>query len=117
MGARTNVKREGDCGERTRELMARHYLEWMEEFYNSEDKRLFLSMDGGDMFNHAVTLILQDSKFQAYETDEEIIINIRRRISNVFTEIKRDHQQLKAKYNADNQQADKIANEEERREA
>ena len=117
MGARTNVKREGDCGERTRELMARHYLEWMGEVYNSEDKRLFLSMDGGDMFNHAVTLILQDSKFQAYETDEEIIINIRRRISNVFTEIKRDHQQLKAKYNADNQQADKIANEEERREA
>lgn len=117
MGARTNVKREGDCGERTRELLARHYLEWMEEFYNSDDRRLFLSMDGGDMFNHAVTLILQDSKFQTYKTDDEIISNIRRRIGNVITEIRRDHQELKAKYNADNQQADKIANEEERREA
>ena len=113
MGARTNVKREGDCGERTREIIARNYLQWMEEFYNSEDKRLYLSMDGGDMFNQAITLILQDSKFQSCETDEEIIINIRRRISNVITEIKRDHQQLKAKYNADNKQTDSIADEEE----
>ena len=113
MGARTNVKREGDCGERTREIIARNYLQWMEEFYNSEDKRLYLSMDGGDMFNQAITLILQDSKFQSYETDEEIVGNIRRRIGNVITEIKRDHQQLKAKYNADNKQTDSIADEEE----
>ncbi len=113
MGARTNVKREGDCGERTREIIARNYLQWMEEFYNSEDKRLYLSMDGGDMFNQAITLILQDSKFQSYKTDEEIISNIRRRIGNVITEIRRDHQQLKAKYNADNKQTDNIADEEE----
>ena len=113
MGARTNVKREGDCGERTREIIARNYLQWMEEFYNSEDKRLYLSMDGGDMFNQAITLILQDSKFQSYETDEEIVSNIRRRIGNVITEIRRDHQQLKAKYNADNKQTDSIADEEE----
>ena len=114
MGARTNVKREGDCGERTREIIARNYLQWMEEFYNSGDKRLFLSMDGGDMFNQAITLILQDSKFQSYKTDEEIVSNIRRRIGNVITEIKRDHQQLKAKYNADNKQAEEIADKEER---
>ena len=113
MGARTNVKREGDCGERTREIIARNYLQWMEEFYNSEDKRLYLSMDGGDMFNQAITLILQDSKFQSYKTDEEIISNIRRRIGNVITEIRRDHQQLKAKYNADNKQTDSIADKEE----
>ena len=113
MGARTSVKREGDCGERTREIIARNYLQWMEEFYNSEDKRLYLSMDGGDMFNQAITLILQDSKFQSYKTDEEIISNIRRRIGNVITEIRRDHQQLKAKYNADNKQTDSIADEEE----
>ena len=113
MGARTSVKREGDCGERTREIIARNYLQWMEEFYNSEDKRLYLSMDGGDMFNQAITLILQDSKFQSYKTDEEIISNIRRRIGNVITEIRRDHQQLKAKYNADNKQTDNIADEEE----
>ena len=113
MGARTNVKREGDCGERTMEIIARNYLQWMEEFYNSEDKRLYLSMDGGDMFNQAITLILQDSKFQSYETDEEIISNIRRRIGNVITEIRRDHQQLKAKYNADNKQTDNIADKEE----
>ena len=81
--------------------------------YNSEDKRLYLSMDGGDMFNQAITLILQDSKFQSYKTDEEIISNIRRRIGNVITEIRRDHQQLKAKYNADNKQTDSIADEEE----
>ena len=113
MGARTNVKREGDCGERTREIIARNYLQWMEEFYNSEDKRLYLSMDGGDMFNQAITLILQDSKFQSHKTDEEIISNIRRRIGNVITEIRRDHQQLKAKYNADNKQTDNIADKEE----
>ena len=113
MGARTNVKREGDCGERTREIIARNYLQWMEEFYNSEDKRLYLSMDGGDMFNQAITLILQDSKFQSDKSDEEIISNIRRRIGNVITEIRRDHQQLKAKYNADNKQTDSIADEEE----
>ena len=113
MGARTNVKREGDCGERTREIIARNYLQWLEEFYNSEDKRLYLSMDGGDMFNQAITLILQDSKFQSYKTDEEIISNIRRRIGNVITEIRRDHQQLKAKYNADNKQTDNIADKEE----
>ena len=113
MGARTNVKREGDCGERTREIIARNYLQWMEEFYNSGDRRLYLSMDGGDMFNHAVTLILQDSKFQSCKTDEEIISNIRRRISNVITEIKRDHQQLRSKYNADNKQTDKIEDKEE----
>ena len=65
------------------------------------------------MFNQAVTLILQDSKFQSYKTDEEIISNIRRRIGNVITEIRRDHQQLKAKYNADNKQTDNIADEEE----
>ena len=92
MGARTNVKREGDCGERTREIIARNYLQWMEEFYNSGDRRLYLSMDSGDMFNQAITLILQYSKFQSCKTDEEIISNIRRRISNVITEIKRDHQ-------------------------
>ena len=70
-------------------------------------------MDGGDMFNQAITLILQDSKFQSYKTDEDIISNIRRRIGNVITEIRRDHQQLKAKYNADNKQTDSIADEEE----
>lgn len=113
MGARTNVTREGDCGERTREIIARNYLQWMEEFYNSEDRRLYLSMDGGDMFNSAITLILQDDKFQSCKTDEEIISNIRRRIGNVITEIKRDHQQHKSKYNADNQQAEKIADKEE----
>ena len=88
-------------------------MQWMEWFYSSGDKRLYLSMDGGDMFNQAITLILQDNKFQTYETDEEIISNIRRRIGNVITEIKRDHQQLKAKYNADNKQTDSIADEEE----
>lgn len=112
MGARTNLKREGDCGERTRELVARHYLEWMEEFHKSGDKRLFLSMDGKDMFNNAITLILQDSKFQAYKTDEEIISNIKRRIGNVITEIKKDWNESKSKY-ADNQQTDKIADKEE----
>ena len=65
------------------------------------------------MFNQAITLILQDSKFQSCKTDEEIITNIRRRISNVITEIKRDHQQLKAKYNDDKKQTDSIADEEE----
>lgn len=114
MGARTNVKREGDCGERTREIIARNYLQWMEEFYNSGDRRLYLSMDSGDMFNQAITLILQDSKFQSCKTDEEIISNIRRRISNVITEIKRDHQQFRSKYNADNKQAEEIADKEER---
>ena len=85
----------------------------MEVMYNSGDKRLYLSMDGGDMFNQAITLILQDSKFQSYKTDEEIVSNIRRRIGNVITEIRRDHQQLKAKYNADNKQTDNIADKEE----
>ena len=113
MGARTSVKREGDCGERTREIIARNYLQWMEEFYHAGRRRLYLSMDGGDMFNQAITLMLQDSKFQTYKTDEEIISNIRRRIGNVITEIRRDHQQLKAKYNADNKQTDSIADEEE----
>ena len=113
MGARTNVKRDGDCGERTREIIARNYLQWMEEFYNSGDRRLYLSMDGGDMFNNAIALILQDDKFKSCKTDEEIISNIRRRIGNVITEIKRDHQQLRSKYNADNQQTEKIADKEE----
>ena len=113
MGARTNVKREGDCGERTREIIARNYLQWMEEFYNSEDRRLYLSMDGGDMFNNAITLILQDDNFRSCKTDDEIISNIRRRIGNVITEIKRDHQQQKSKFKADNQQTEKIADKEE----
>lgn len=113
MGSRTNVKREGDCGERTREIIARNYLQWMEEFYNSEDRRLYLSMDGGDMFNNAITLILQDDNFRSCKTDDEIISNIRRRIGNVITEIKRDHQQQKSKFNADNQQTEKIADKEE----
>ena len=65
------------------------------------------------MFNQAITLILQDSKFQSYKTDEEIVSNIRRMIGNVITEIRRDHQQLKAKHNADNKQTDTIADEEE----
>ncbi len=114
MGARTNINRVGDCGERTRSLIARHYLQWMEEFNNAGDKRLYLSMDGGDIFNYAITLILQDSGFQAYETDEEIIKNIKRRISNTASEVVRDHKQLKSKYNANNQQVDEIADKEER---
>lgn len=113
MGARTNINRVGDCGERTKNLIARYYLQWMEKFNNAGDKKLYLSMDGGDMFNQAMTLILQDSEFQSCETDEEIIENIHRRIGNVITEIRRDHKQLKAKYNADNKQTDSIADEEE----
>ena len=85
----------------------------MEEFYNSSDRRLYMAMDGGDMFNQAITLILQDSKFQSYKTDEEIISNIRRRIGNVITEIKRDWVEIKYKYHADNKQTDDIADKEE----
>ena len=81
--------RKGDCGERTKVLIARYYLALMGEFKNDSGV-LYLSMDRGDMFHNAITLILQDSKFQTLETDEDILANIRRRVRNVIREIVQD---------------------------
>lgn len=94
---RTNITRKGDCGVRTKELIARYYLTLMGEFRNEDNNRLFLSMDRGDMFHNAIALILQDSKFQKMETDEEIMKNIRRRIRNVILEITQDDKIKKEK--------------------
>lgn len=49
MAARINTIRKGDCGVRTRELIARYYLTLMGEFRN-DDGRLYLSMDKGTCF-------------------------------------------------------------------
>lgn len=108
MGKRINIVRKGDCGIRTKELIARYYLDLMREFYN-QDRRLFLSMDRGDMFHYAITLILQDSAFQGLTSDEAIMDRIRRRIRNVVREITQDHNQMSNQDNtidyADNLQA------------
>lgn len=81
--------RKGDCGQRTKELIARYYLTLMGEFREDSGK-LYLSMDRCDMFHSAITLILQDNRFQHLETDEAIMQNIRRRIRNVIKEIVQD---------------------------
>ena len=101
--ARTNVVRKGDCGVRTRELIARYYLTLMGEFMGG-DRRLYLSMDRGDMFHYAVTLILQDSSFRSLGSDERIMERIRRRIANAIREITQDHNQIGNRY-ADDIQA------------
>nr|UWI40882.1 MAG: hypothetical protein [Bacteriophage sp.] len=111
MGARVNTIRKGDCGVRTKELIARYYLVLMGEFYYS-DKRLFLSMDKGDMFHNAITLILQDSKFNALKTDSEIMDRIRRRIRNVISEIKQDHNLYKNKSHANDIQTEEAGSDE-----
>lgn len=54
--ARTNMTREGDCGVRTKELIARYYLALMGEF-RTDSGMLYLSMDSADMFHNAITLI------------------------------------------------------------
>ena len=93
MMSRTNTVRKGDCGKRTKELIARYYLEWR-GYYCDGDNRLYLSMDKYDMYHKAITLILQDSSFRMMKTDEEILTEIKRQIRNVATEIIRDHQSL-----------------------
>lgn len=93
MMSRTNTVRKGDCGKRTKELIARYYLEWR-GYYCDGDNRLYLSMDKYDMYHKAITLILQDSSFRTMKTDEEILNEIKRQIRNVATEIIRDHQSL-----------------------
>lgn len=105
--ARTNMERKGDCGKRTKELIARYYLALAGEF-RDPDNKIVMSMGKNDMFHNAITLILQDSKFKSYTSDEEIMANIRRRIKNVICEIRRDDksQQQKLYSYADNLQAD-----------
>lgn len=104
--ARTNMERKGDCGKRTKELIARYYLALAGEF-RDQDNKLVMSMGKDDMFHNAITLILQDSKFKSYTSDEEIMLNIRRRIKNVICEISKDDKSQQQKlYNyADNLQA------------
>lgn len=104
MGARTNMNRAGDCGARTRTLIARYYLDLMRESKEG-GHRLFLSMDGGDIFHNAITLILQDSRFRSLDSDSTIMERIRKRIRNVISEVKQDHAQLRNKIYADNIQA------------
>lgn len=87
--ARTNMVRNGDCGQRTKELIARYYLTLMGE-YRNDTGVLYLSMDMNDMFHNAITLILQDSSFQRLNTDDEIMAKIRKRISAVISEIMKD---------------------------
>ena len=99
-----NVNRKGDCGVRTKELIARYYLTLMAEFA-SDDRRTFLSMDRGDMFHYAITLILQDSSFQSIESDDKIMERIWRRIANVIREVTQDHNKERERY-ADNIQAE-----------
>ena len=74
------MTREGDCGARTKELIARYYLALMGEF-RTDSGMLYLSMDSADMFHNAITLILQDNGFQKLVTDEDIMEKIRARIS------------------------------------
>lgn len=104
--ARVNMTREGDCGVRTKELIARYYLALMGEF-RSDSGMLYLSMDSADMFHNAITLILQDNGFQKLATDEDIMQKIRARIRAVISEIKQDHHTLKLEEYADNLQAKK----------
>ena len=87
--ARTNMVRKGDCGQRTKELIARYYLTLMGE-YRNDSGILYLSMDMYDMFHNAITLILQDSSFQKLNTDDEIMAKIRKRISTIISEIMKD---------------------------
>lgn len=111
MAARVNTIRKGDCGIRTRELIARYYLTLMGEFRDG-DGRLYLSMDKGDMFHNAITLILQDSKFKTLRTDSDIMDRIRKRIRNVMSEIKRDHNLYKNKEHANDIQAEETGSDE-----
>ena len=108
--ARTNMNRPGDCGQRTKELVARYYLSLLGEF-RRDCERLFLSMNEEDMFHNAIILILQDSYFRRLKTDEEIMANIRRRIGNVITEVKKDAVELNKLMQA--QDADHLQAEEE----
>ena len=101
---RCKITRKGDCGVRTKELIARYYLPLMGEFM-SGDHRLYLSMDRGDMFHYAITLILQDSSFQLLQDDTSIMDRVRRRIANVIREITQDHNQIRNRY-ADDIQAE-----------
>lgn len=75
--------RRGDCGNRARELIARYYIQWANDFIHHEDKRLRLSMDNADMFHNAIAVILQDDRFQSLESDEEIIRMAKKRIHEV----------------------------------
>lgn len=100
---RANIIRKGDCGQRTRELVARYYLTLLGEF-KSNSSHLYLSMSSEDMFHNAITMILQDSKFQRLTTDVEIMALIRKRIRNVISEIKQDHNQQTMKAYADDLQ-------------
>ena len=111
MAARINTTRKGDCGVRTRELIARYYLTLMGEFRN-DDGRLYLSMDKGDMFHNAITLILQDSKFNTLKTDSDIMDRIRKRIRNVMSEIKQDHNLYKNKAYANDIQTEEAGSDE-----
>ena len=86
---RDNIERNGYCGDLTRDIIARRYLDLMTQFYN-HDRRLYLSMDRGDMFHNAIALILQDNKFQKYKSEEEVMKEIKRRINNVIREIMQD---------------------------
>lgn len=104
MEKRRRIIRKGDCGVRTKELIARYYLTLMSEFMTG-DRRTFLSMERGDIFHYAITLILQDSSFQSLESDENIMERIRRRIANVIREVTQDHNQEKRRY-ADDIQAE-----------
>lgn len=107
--SRCNVERKGYCGDLTRDIIARRYLELMTQFY-SEDRRLYLSMDRGDMFHTAIALILQDDKFQRYKSEDVILKEIKRRISNVIREIIQDSREPNTEEeNADYLQAEEQA--------
>lgn len=108
---RESVNREGCCGTRTNELIARYYLTLMGEFCNDDD-RLYLSMDKGDMFHNAITLILQDSKFNTLKTDSDIMDHIRKKIRNVMREIKQDHDLYKNKAYANDIQTEEAGSDE-----
>lgn len=97
---RGNVERKGDCGQLTRDVIARNYLSLMERFY-AGDRRLYLSMDRGDMFHTAIALILQDNKFQRYQTDAEVLAAINKRVNNVAREIIQDSRAPKGGGNTD----------------
>lgn len=88
---RTNMIRNGDCGIRTKEIIARYYIQWANEFIRLEDKRLYLSMDKGDIYHNAITMILQDDRFRSIDSDDEIISMIKKRIKDVAMGIYKDH--------------------------
>ena len=65
-------------------------------------------MDRGDMFHTAIALILQDDKFQRYKSEDVILKEIKRRISNVIREIIQDSREP----NTDEEDADYLQAEE-----